>query len=111
MAEQEHTAGEWRYEPRAGLRNMRGAILASGSTPKSHLIIAHVDDVDGFSGSTQANAALIAAAPDSHAANKRALYWLEHPAVHYVFRADPALYERLNNNIECVRAAIAKAQP
>ncbi len=46
---------------------------------------------------------------DLLAANTESLYWLEHPAVHDAFRADPELCSRLNAAVLGHRAAIAKA--
>ncbi len=61
----EFTPGPWEYAGRS-LRGMTATILAPGDQGK--LIIAHVDDVDGFRGDSEANARLIAAAPDVMAA-------------------------------------------
>jgi hypothetical protein len=63
---QQHTQGPWRVAPRA----QRGtyASVVADMPSGTFLTIAHVDSVDGFSGSSDANAALIAAAPELLAA-------------------------------------------
>jgi hypothetical protein len=58
----QHTPGPWTVG-RGYLRGMKASIEALGTAPDTRLIIAHVDNVDGFRGETDANARLIAAAP------------------------------------------------
>jgi len=60
--------------------------------------------------SNSANARLIAAAPEAHQCNIDALYFLEHPAVHDVFRADPELYAKLEAAIINHRTVINNAE-
>ena len=57
-----HTPGPWQVDPRP-VRGEAASISAPGSKPNTRLMIAGCHDVDGFSGSTAANARLIAAAP------------------------------------------------
>ena len=64
-----YTPGPWTVDPPT-IRSLRHSIQAS----RARLIIAHIDDVEGFTngcGSTAANARLIVAAPDLYEACKR----------------------------------------
>jgi hypothetical protein len=90
---QQHTQGPWRVAPRA----QRGtyASVVADMPSGTFLTIAHVDSVDGFSGSSDANAALIAAAPELLAA---LVGLVDAPDDHHKWRA-----------IATARAAIAKA--
>lgn len=68
-----HTAGAWSIGP-CVLRSFQSpTIEALGIAAGTKLIIAHMDNVDGFSGSTAANAMLISAAPELLAALEETL--------------------------------------
>lgn len=58
-----HTPGPWTVS-RPTIRSLRYLIDKKESVKGQRLAIAHIDDVDGFEGSTDANAQLIATAPD-----------------------------------------------
>lgn len=67
MTHSQHTPGPWKVEEPL-LRGMTASIVHhdsdTGKMSAAHYIVAHIDDVDGFAGSSQANARLIASAPD-----------------------------------------------
>lgn len=93
-----HTQGPWiEYAP-----------IIKGESNENYRFIGagmeYFDEVNGgfhLSGFiSPADASLLACAPCLLDCNIEAMYFLEHPAVHDVFRSDPELYERLENTIK-----------
>ncbi len=110
MSNTQHTPGPWRsakeYANRWKIYTEVDGFLPVSLAFVTRTVCETGADVDGM---CDANARLIAAAPDSHACNTSALWWLEHPAIHDVFRGDKELYAKLEATILAHRAAIAKA--
>jgi hypothetical protein len=71
MNNSEHTSGPW--EKIDGLINYMPWSIRGPGARGGFLSIAHIDEVDGFHGSSEANARLIAAAPDLLEALRRLL--------------------------------------
>ena len=91
----QHTPGPWTIE-KGMLPVMVATIIAPGSKRDTRLVIAHIDNTRGFLGDPDANARLIAAAPELLEALK-----IAYPYV--VDRAADSVHKR-------VEAAIAKAE-
>ena len=104
------TPGPWTVES-PKIRHTEATIEAPYGEKPGHLMIAHVDCVDGFLGSSEANAHLIAAAPDLYAT----LLDLRHALGYIGFGTDSdpvngsEAVDLINEWLPRISAAIAKA--
>jgi len=94
-----YTEGEWEVT-QPTIRGMRSAVVSHG---EKDLIVCHVDDVDGFSGNSKANAQLLAAAPELYEALKEVLALLPQ-------NQDALIEWGLDSWIYSARCAISKAE-
>ena len=94
----EHTPGPWTIGPKF-IGTMSSVIKERGN---GKLIIAHIDDVDGFEGDTAANARLIAAAPELLKALEE---WSAPYIDYYVGFIESGITERLERTRAAIEAA------
>ena len=99
-----HTPGPW--DKIDGLmRYIPFSVVADNPGGPGRLSIAHVDDVDGFAGSSEANARLIAAAPELLEACKASVAEITGGSLF-----PESLRPGNETPLELLKAAIAKAE-